>query len=138
MAKGHRTKIKRERNAVKDTRPRAHGRYLKISDTKARIVLREIVKKPVAEASAILTYSPHYAARLIEKILDSAVANAENNLGLDPASLIVEEAYAGKGHSAQSRWRLSPRAKGQGYRIERQVSNVSIILNEKPLAANKK
>ncbi len=132
MAKGHRSRTKKERNEQNvDRRPKAHGRYLKISDTKARIVLDKIKNKSVAEASAFLLYSPHYAARLIEKILDSAVANAENNLGMDATKLYVQEAVANRGKSYQSRWRLSPRAKGQGYRIERQVSHVSIILNER-------
>lgn len=131
MSKGHRTKIKRERNEVKDTRPKAHGKYLRISDIKARIVLEQIKGRSIKEASAILEYSPRYAAYLIRKVLMSAVANAEHNMNLDADDLYVEDAIANRGKTYGSRFRLSPRAKGRGYRIERKVSNISIILNKK-------
>lgn len=132
MAKGHRTQIKKERNSEnRDKRPQAHGKYLSIAETKARIMLNEVKGKRVNEAIAILEYSPRYASRLIEKILKSAIANAENNLGLDTEKLYVQEAIAGRAPSINSRWRLSPRAKGRGYRIERQVSHISIYLGER-------
>jgi large subunit ribosomal protein L22 len=131
MAKGHRTQIKRRRNEQKDTRPKAHGRFLRISDIKARIVLEQIKGKSVAEAAAVLKFSPRSAAALILKILKSAVANAENNMGLDADALYVEDAYANRGSSYGSRFRLRPRAKGRGYRIERKVSHISVVLNER-------
>ena len=131
MARGHRSQIKKERNEERDLRPQAHGRYLPVADTKARIVLAEVKGKNVTDAAAILAYSPRYAARLIEKILKSAVANAENNQGLDTRKLYVQEAVANRGTSHQSRWRMRARAKGRGYRIERQFSHISIYLGEK-------
>ena len=131
MSKGHRTQIKRERNEVKDTRPKAHGRFLRISDIKARAVLEQIKGKRVDEATAILLYSPRYAAYLIGKILKSAVANAENNMNLNPDDLYVEDAIANRGSSYGSRFRMRPRAKGRGYRIERKYSHITVILNER-------
>jgi large subunit ribosomal protein L22 len=132
MAKGHRSQIKKERNdANKDTRPQAHAKYIRISDQKAKIVLDTIKGKKVSEAAAILYHSPRYAAEIALKTLNSAVANAENNLGLDPEKLYVQEAYANRGKSHYGRFRLRPRARGRGYRIERKVAHISIILGVK-------
>ena len=132
MAKGHRSQIKKERNKVqKDNRPQAHAKYIRISDTKARIVLDQIKGKNVHEAAAILEFSPRYASYIIGKVLNSAVANAEHNLRLDPANLYVQEAIANRGSAHYGRFRLRPRAKGRAYRIERKVSHISIVLNER-------
>ena len=132
MAKGHRTQIKKERNKEnRDTRPQAHAKYVRLSDTKARIVLDSIKGKGINEARAILTFSPRYAAEVALKVLNSAVANAEHNLGMNQDRLYVQEVRANRGSSHYSRWRLNPRAKGRGNRIERKFSHVSIILNEK-------
>jgi large subunit ribosomal protein L22 len=132
MAKGHRSQIKKERNEQnKDTRPKAHAKYIKLSDTKARIVLEQIKGKPVREAEALLAYSPRYAAYVIGKTLHSAIANAENNQGLSPEKLYVQEAVASRGSAHYSRFRLRARARGRAYRIERKLCHISIILNEK-------
>jgi len=132
MAKGHRTQIKKERNKTnRDTRPQAHAKYVRLSDTKARIVLNQIKGKGVHEARAILAYSPRFAAEVALNVLNSAIANAEHNLGMDADNLYVQEALANKGSSHYSRWRLNPRAKGRANRIELKFSHVSIVLNEK-------
>ncbi|MDR2183879.1 MAG: 50S ribosomal protein L22 [Clostridiales bacterium] len=132
MAKGHRSQYKKERNKEnRDTRPRAHAKYVRLSDTKARIVLETIKGKGIDEARAILTYSPRYAAEVALKVLNSAVANAEHNLGMDEENLYVQEVQANRGSSHYSRWRLKPRAKGRANRIERKFSHVSIYLGEK-------
>jgi large subunit ribosomal protein L22 len=128
MAKGHRSQIKRERNAVKDTRPRAKVSYCRVSTTKAKIVLDTIKGKDVATALGILAYTPRKGARVIEKLLKSAVANAENNQGLDPANLYIDECFAGKGPTLK---RIRPRAQGRAFRIEKKTSHITIILNEK-------
>lgn len=128
MAKGHRSQIKRARNAEKDLRPTAHAKFVRISDTKARIVLEQIKGKNVGAALSILEYSPRYAADLIVKVLKSAIANAEHNLELDPEELFVEEAIANQGPIMK---RIQPRAKGRAYRIEKKISHITIILNEK-------
>ena len=132
MAKGHRSQIKKERNKEnKDTRPQAHAKYIRLSDTKARIVLDAIKGKGVVEARAMLLHSPRYAAAIALKVLNSAIANAEHNLGMDEGNLFVQEVRANRGSSHYGRWRLKPRAKGRANRIERKMSHVSIILNER-------
>ncbi|GMQ63269.1 MAG: 50S ribosomal protein L22 [Vallitalea sp.] len=128
MAKGHRSQIKRERNANKDTRPKAKVSYARVSPTKAKIVLDTIKGKDVGAAVGILNYTPRNGARIIEKVLKSAIANAENNNGLDPANLYVEEAFANKGPTMK---RIRPRAQGRAYRIEKKSSHITIILNER-------
>ncbi len=128
MASGHRSKIKRERNAVKDTRPSAKLSYARVSVQKACFVLDAIRGKDVATALAIVKYNPRYASTLIEKLLNSAIANAENNNGMDPSKLYVEECYANKGPTMK---RIHPRAQGRAYRIEKRMSHITIVLNER-------
>jgi len=129
MAKGHRTKIKKERNKINvDPRPKAIVRFVRISDTKARIVLEQIKGKDITTALGILKYSPRYAAEVIEKLLKSAVANAENNMGIDPDGLFVEEVFADQGPTLK---RIRPRARGSANRIRKKTSHISIILNER-------
>lgn len=128
MAKGHRSQIKRERNENKDTRPRAKVSFARVSPTKAKIVLDTIRGKDVASALGILAYTPRKGARVIEKLLNSAIANAENNSGLDASNLFVEECFAGKGPTLK---RIRPRAQGRAFRIEKKTSHITIILNEK-------
>ena len=97
MAKGHRSQIKRERNANKDTRPSAKLSYARVSVQKACFVLDAIRGKDVKTALAILDYSPRYASEVIAKLLRSAIANAENNNGMNADTLYIEECYANKG-----------------------------------------
>ena len=90
MAKGHRSQIKRERNAQKDTRPSAKLSYARIPVQKACFVLDAIRGKDVTNALAILEYNPRYASGVIKKLLESAIANAENNNGMNAANLYIE------------------------------------------------
>ncbi len=96
MAKGHRSQIKRERNAQKDTRPSAKLSYARVSVQKACFVLDAIRGKDVQTALAVLTYNPRYASGVIKKLLESAIANAENNNGLNPSNLYIESALQTK------------------------------------------
>ncbi len=128
MAKGHRSQIKRERNAQKDTRPSAKLSYARMSVTKACFVLDAIRGKDVNTALAILMYNPRYASGVIEKLLKSAIANAENNQGLSADHLYIEECYANKGPTMK---RVRPRAQGRAYRIEKRTSHITIVLNER-------
>lgn len=128
MAKGHRSQIKRERNAIKDTRPKAKVSFVRVSPTKAKIVLDMIRGKDVRSAIGILAFTPRNGARVIEKVLKSAAANAENNNGLDPAKLIVDECFANSGPILK---RVRPRAQGRAYRIEKKTSHITIILKER-------
>ena len=128
MAKGHRSQIKRERNEQKDTRPSAKLSYARMSVSKAKFVLDAIRGKDVATALAIVTYNPRYASGIIKKLLESAIANAENNNGMNAEDLYVEECYANKGPTMK---RIQPRAQGRAYRIEKRMSHITIVLNER-------
>ena len=129
MAKGHRSQVKKARNEQnKDRRPQAHVKFVRISDTKARIVLDQIKGKGVIEAMGILKYSPRYAAEIIEKVLKSAIANAVNNNEVDENNLYVADVVANQGPTLK---RIRPRAQGRAYRINKKTAHISIYLDEK-------
>ena len=128
MAKGHRSQIERARNEQKDTRPSATLSYARVSVQKACFVLDAIRGKDVATALGIVTYNPRYASSLIKKLLESAVANAENNNGMKAGNLYVEECYA---NQAPTMKRIKPRAQGRAYRILKRTSHITVVLNEK-------
>ena len=128
MAKGHRSQIKRERNANKDTRPSAKLSYARVSVQKACFVLDAIRGKDVQSALALLEYNPRYASSIIKKLLESAIANAENNNGMNRDNLYVAECFANKGPTMKG---IQPRAQGRAYRIEKGTSHITIVLDEK-------
>lgn len=128
MAKGHRSQIKKERNQNKDTRPSAKLSYARMSAQKAGFVLDAIRGKDVQTALGILEYNPRYASSVIKKLLNSAVANAENNNGMNPENLYIDECFANK---ATTMKRIRPRARGMAYRIEKRTCHITIILNER-------
>ncbi|MBQ2642376.1 MAG: 50S ribosomal protein L22 [Eubacterium sp.] len=128
MAKGHRAQIKRERNANKDTRPSAKLSYARVSTQKACFVLDAIRGKDVETAIGILTYNPRYASKLILKLLNSAIANAENNNNMDRSKLYIAECYAG---AAPTMKRIKPRAQGRAYRILKRNSHITLVLDER-------
>ena len=128
MAKGHRSQIKRERNENnREMRPHAKLSYARVSTQKACFVLDAIRGKDVNTALGILAYNPRYASTVIEKLLKSAIANAEVK-GLNRDNLFVEECFAGDG---PIRKRVQPRARGSAYRIFKRMSHITVILNEK-------
>ena len=128
MAKGHRSQIKRERNENnREMRPHAKLSYAKVSTQKACFVLDAIRGKDVNTALGILAYNPRYASTVIEKLLKSAIANAEVK-GLNRDNLFVEECFAGDGPIMK---RVQPRARGSAYRIFKRMSHITVILNEK-------
>ena len=132
MAKGHRSQIKRERNAQKDTRPSAKLSYARVSVQKACFVLDAIRGKDVETALGILEYNPRYASSIIKKLLESARANAEYLHSQDPTKypnpehLYIAECYANKGPTMK---RIQPRAQGRAYRIEKRMSHITIVLD---------
>ena len=128
MAKGHRSQIKRLRNENKDTRPKATVSFARVSVTKACFVLDAIRGKDVTSALGILAYNNRYASRVIEKLLKSAIANAENNNGMKAEDLYIAECYANKGPTMK---RIQPRAQGRAYRIEKRMSHITIVLDER-------
>ncbi len=129
MAKGHRSQIKKQRNIEnRDKRPQATAKYVGIPASKAKIVLDQIVGKDAKTAAALLKYNTRLAAEIIGKVLKSAMANAENNLGMDVNKLYVEEVIAGQGPTLK---RVRPRAQGRAYKILKRTCHISIILNER-------
>ena len=134
MAKGHRSQIKRERNAQKDTRPSAKLSYARVSVQKACFVLDAIRGKDVETALGILEYNPRYASSIIKKLLESASANAEYLYSQDPTKypnpehLYVAECFANKGPTMK---RVHPRAQGRAYRIEKRMSHITVVLDER-------
>ncbi|MGN0243800.1 MAG: 50S ribosomal protein L22 [Lachnospiraceae bacterium] len=129
MAKGHRSQIKRERNKTqRETRPHAKVSYARVSVQKACFVLDAIRGKDVTTAIGILEYNPRYASSVILKVLKSAIANAENNNGMNPENLYVAECFANKGPTMK---RVRPRAQGRAYRIEKRMSHITIVLDER-------
>ena len=128
MAKGHRSQIKRERNANKDTRPSAKLSYARVSVQKACFVLDAIRGKDVETALGILAYNPRYASSVIKKLLESAIANAENNNHMSADKLYIAECYANQGPTMK---RVQPRAQGRAYRILKRTSHITIVLDER-------
>ena len=127
MARGHRSQIKRERNANKDTRPSAKLSYARVSVQKACFVLDAIRGKDVQSAIGILTYNPRYASSVILKLLNSAIANAENNNNMDVAKLYVAECFVCQGTILK---RIRPRAQGRAFAIHKKTSHVTMVLKE--------
>ena len=124
-----RSQYKRERNKTqKETRPSAKLSYARVSVQKACFVLDAIRGKDVQTALAILEYNPRYASSIIKKLLQSAIANAENNNGMNADKLYVAACYADKGPTMK---RIRPRAQGRAYRIEKRMSNITIVLDER-------
>jgi large subunit ribosomal protein L22 len=110
-------------------RVRAQAKWVRTSARKARLVLDHIRGRPVPEARTILRFTSRAAATDIEKVLRSAVANAEANLGLDGDDLLVEAAYADEGPTLK-RWK--PRARGRVNRIRKRTCHVTVVLVERP------
>ena len=107
---------------------RAELRYARISPRKVKIVCDIIRGKDVMNAQGILMQTPKAASDLLLKLLKSAVANAENNHGLDPDSLYVAETYA-TGGPIQKRGR--PRAHGRMFRINKRTSHITLVVKER-------
>ena len=121
MAKGHRSQIKRARNENnRETRPSAKLSYARISVQKACYVLDAIRGKDVQTALGILTYNPRYASSVIKKLLESAIANAENNNGMNADNLVVAACYANKGPTMK---RIQPVHRGRASRSGNQAKH---------------
>jgi large subunit ribosomal protein L22 len=110
-------------------RVRAQAKWVRTSARKARLVLDHIRGRSVPEARTILAFTQRAAATDIEKVLRSAVANAEANHGLDGDELVVEAAFADEGPTLK-RWK--PRARGRVNRIRKRTCHVTLVLAEVP------
>ena len=107
---------------------RATWRYARIAPRKVSIVLDQIRNQPVEMAMAILKHTPKAACEPLEKLLKSAMANAENNHNMDKNSLYVSECFVCPGPTLK---RIRPRAQGRAFRVLKRTSHVTIVLNEK-------
>ncbi|GAA0772148.1 MULTISPECIES: 50S ribosomal protein L22 [Clostridium] len=107
---------------------KAIAKYVRMSPMKVGIVLDLIRDKNVNEAFAILQYTPKDAAVVVNKLLKSAVANAENNFNLDRNRLYVAEAHTGAGPTLK---RFRPHAQGRAFRILKRTSHITIVVKER-------
>lgn len=104
---------------------KAIARYIRMSPHKVRRVLDQIRGRSYREALIILEFMPYRSCEPILKVLRSAVANAENNLGLDPTTLVVSQAYADQGPSLK---RFRPRAQGRAYQIRKPTCHITVAV----------
>ena len=107
---------------------RAILKYARISARKVKIVADLIKGKDVNEALAIVKFTPKASSEIIEKLLKSAIANAENNHNMNSQNLYVAEIYANQGPTLK---RIRPAAKGSAVRIRKRTSHITIVLREK-------
>ena len=107
---------------------RAVARFQRVSPRKARLVVDLIRGKSVGEARTILKFSPRAAAEIVEKTLNSAVANAERNLHVKADDLFVGSTYVDEGPTLK---RIQPRAMGRAYRVRKRSSHITIVLQER-------
>ena len=107
---------------------KAVAKFVRITPRKVRVVLDLIRGKNVAEAFAILKFTPKSGAVVVEKVLRSAVANAENNYDMDVDKLVIKTAFADDGPTMK---RIHPRSRGQAFKILKRTSHVTIVVDEK-------
>ncbi|MFR8104372.1 MAG: 50S ribosomal protein L22 [Clostridia bacterium] len=117
-----------EKEQVQEQSVKATLNYARISARKVKIVADLIRGKNVAEALAIVKFTPKASSEIIEKLLKSAIANAENNNGLNRDNLYIAEIYANQGPTLK---RIRPAAKGSAVRIRKRTSNITIVFKER-------
>jgi len=105
----------------------AKARRLSISPQKARLVVDMVRGKPVSDALDILSFSPQKGAVLVRKVVESAIANAENNEGADIDELKVAEIFVDEGLTMK---RIKPRAKGRADRIFKRTSHITVTVSD--------
>ena len=107
---------------------KAHANFVRIAPRKAQLVADLIRGKQVGEAIAILRHTPKAASPILEKLLNSAIANAEHNYQLDVNNLVVSQVYANQGPTMK---RFRPRAMGRASRINKRTSHITLVVSEK-------
>ncbi len=107
----------------------AKARFVRVSPTKARRVIDLVRGKSVTDALDILRWAPQDASEPVAKVIASAAANAQNNEGLDPSTLVVATIYADEGPTAK---RIRPRAQGRAFRIRKRTSHITVIVESRP------
>ena len=107
---------------------KAHLRYARIAPRKVQIVLDLIRNQPADKAIAILKHTPKAASEILEKLLKSAIANAENNHNMDKESLYVADCFVSPGPILK---RIRPRAQGRAFRVLKRTSHITLVLKDK-------
>ena len=105
----------------------AKANRLRISPQKARLVVDQVRGKPVSDALDILNFSTQKGAVLVRKVVESAIANAENNEGADVDELKISEIYVNEGLTMK---RIRPRAKGRADRIFKRTSHITVTVTD--------
>ena len=125
------TRIKEKaaaRQEHRDNRPHASVKNVRISSRKVKIVIDLIRSKKVDDALAILEFTPKSAAPVVKKLLESAIANAENNLSMNRDELYIAEIYANQGPTFKRYW---PRSHGRADMILKRTSHITVVLDQK-------
>lgn len=107
---------------------KATAKYIRIAPRKVRIVMNLVRGKSVADALAILKFTPKIGADAVAKVLRSAVANAENNFDMDVDRLFISSAFVDQGPTLK---RIHPRSRGQAFKILKHTSHITVAVNEK-------
>ncbi len=115
--------------AQEPSRAMARARYVRVTPMKARRVVELIQGRSAQEALAVLEFAPQAASALVSKVLASAMANAQNNLELDPDTLVVYRAFVDEGPTLK---RFRPRAQGRAYRIRKRTSHITVEVESVP------
>ncbi len=115
--------------AQEPSRAVARARYVRVTPMKARRVVELIQGRSAQEALAVLEFAPQAASALVSKVLASAMANAQNNLELDPDTLVVYRAFVDEGPTLK---RFRPRAQGRAYRIRKRTSHITVEVESVP------
>ncbi|CRZ16123.1 50S ribosomal protein L22 [Mycolicibacterium neworleansense] len=116
-------------NVIEYPSATAKARFVRVSASKARRVIDLVRGKSVEEALDILRWAPQAASEPVAKVIASAAANAQNNEGLDPTTLVVATVYADEGPTAK---RIRPRAQGRAFRIRKRTSHITVIVESRP------
>ncbi|HHX84182.1 MAG TPA: 50S ribosomal protein L22 [Actinomycetales bacterium] len=120
---------KNESQAEQQLSARATAKFVRVTPMKARRVIDLIRGKDAAAALDILRFAPQSASEPVAKVLASAMANAENNLDLDPRTLVVSAAYADEGPTLK---RFRPRAQGRAFRVRKRTSHITVEVTSVP------
>ncbi len=107
---------------------KAQARYVRLAPRKARDVTNLIRSKDIDEALSILRYTPRRAAGVITKVLNSAIANAENNMEMNRGTLYIDQAYVDEGPTLK---RVQPRARGRRFLIMKRTSHITVVVKER-------
>ncbi|APU12677.1 MULTISPECIES: 50S ribosomal protein L22 [Actinoalloteichus] len=112
----------------------ARARYVRATPMKVRRVVDLVRGRHAQEALAVLRFAPQSASEPVEKVLASAIANAENNLDLDPETLWISSIYVDEGPTLK---RIRPRAQGRAYRVRKRTSHITVEVESRPQATGR-